>query len=119
MWSYCIKKVFLKFSQNSQESTCTGVSFFIKVSDWRLETRNFFKYTPAPAKQLLTATNQVRNIERLTDAVHKKLVYSKTSIQQEMFGEKMFCGKCSCRVIEQVIKILGKHLINFNKIAGI
>ena len=31
----------------------------------------------------------------------------------------MFCGKCFRRVTEQVMKILGKHLNNFNKIAGI
>ena len=33
------------------------------------------------------APNEVRNIERPTDQVHKKK-YGKTSIQQEMFGEK-------------------------------
>ena len=41
------------------------------------------------------AANDVRNIERPTDLFQLKIVYRKTSIQQEMLGEKMFCGKCS------------------------
>ena len=35
--------------------------------------------------------------DRLTQFIIPAL--GKTSIQQEIFGEKMFCGKCSCRVI--------------------
>ena len=30
-----IKKVFFKISQNSQENTCIGVSFFKKIAAWR------------------------------------------------------------------------------------
>ena len=38
-------------------------------------------------------------LEKATDQVHRKNnVYEKTSIQQEMFGVKMLCGKCSCIV---------------------
>ena len=32
-----IKQVFLKISQNSQESTCARVSFFIKLQAWGLQ----------------------------------------------------------------------------------
>ena len=45
------------------------------------------------------AANDVRNIEGPTDLFQQKIVYRKTSIHQEMLGEKMFCGKCSCKVI--------------------
>ena len=44
-----------------------------------------------------------------------KIVYGKTSIQKEMFREKKFCGKCPVRVMEQVMKVNGKH-INFNAV---
>ena len=48
------------------------------------------------AENLPTAANEVRNIERPSDPVHEN---GKTIIQQEMFGETMFCGKRSRRVI--------------------
>ena len=35
--SCSLKKVFLKMLQNSQESTCIGVSFFIKLQAWALQ----------------------------------------------------------------------------------
>ena len=44
------------------------------------------------AENLPTAANEVRNIERPSDPVHEN---GKTIIQQEMFGETMFCGKRS------------------------
>ena len=31
IWSCSVKKVFLEFSQNSQENTCARVSFLIKL----------------------------------------------------------------------------------------
>ena len=31
------KNVYLEFSQNSQENTCTRVSFFIKLQAWGLQ----------------------------------------------------------------------------------
>ena len=41
----------------------------------------------------------------------KEVVYGKTSIQKEMFGENMFCGKCPFGVIgakyESLWKVLG------------
>ena len=37
--SFSVKKVFLKISQNSQENTCTRVSFLIKLQT----SGNFFK----------------------------------------------------------------------------
>ena len=115
-WGCSKKKVFSKLLPNSQESTSAAVSFSNKLSEWRLETctfikkhsssgiflwtlRIFFKkiYT---AEHLWMAGNEVRNIGQPTDPVHKKkLVYRKTSIQQNMIGEKMFCGKCFRRVI--------------------
>ena len=36
-----------------------------------------------------------------------------------MLREKMFCGKYSCRLIKTSDEVLGKHLNNFNKVAGI
>ena len=50
-------------------------------------------------EHLRTAANEVANIETPTDPVHLKKVYSKTSIEQEMFGKKIFCGKCPSTVI--------------------
>ena len=47
------------------------------------------------------------------------MVYGKTSIYQEMFGEKMFFGKCSCRKSEQLMKIPVNYLDNFNKVVAI
>ena len=38
--------------------------------------------------------------ESLTDPVHQKIVYGKTSIQKKIIGEKIFCGKFTFRVIE-------------------
>ena len=64
--------------------------------------------------------NEVRNIERLTNnLVLQKMVYGKTSIYQEMFGEKMFFGKCSCRKSEQLMKIPVNYPDNFNKVVAI
>ena len=31
---YSVKKVFLEISQNSQENTCTRISFLIKFQAW-------------------------------------------------------------------------------------
>ena len=46
------------------------------------------------------AANKIRkNIERPTDSVHKKIVFGKTSIEGQMFGEKIFCRKFFCRLI--------------------
>ena len=36
----CLRKVFLKFSQNSQENTCVVISFLIKL---QAQACNFFK----------------------------------------------------------------------------
>ena len=56
----------------------------------------------------------------------KKMVYSKTSTQEEMFREKIFYRKCFCRVIRRGDENSSKHdensskhLNNFNKVAGI
>ena len=66
------------------------------------------------------AANETRNMEMPTEALiqfikKKKTVYGKTSIPQQMFAEKMFCRKCSCRAIRASWKILGKYLYNFKK----
>ena len=114
--SCSIKEIFLKISQNSQENTCAVVSFLIKVADWRLDACRFIKNTLqhrcSPVNldiffrtfiRLNTYERLVMKLEILEDRLIyfiEKIVYSKTNIQQEMFGEKMFCGKCSDRVIE-------------------
>ena len=46
-----IKKQPLKFSQYSQESSCVGVSFLIKLQAWRSEEHVFFNKT---ASQILS-----------------------------------------------------------------
>ena len=69
-------------------------------------------------ENLSTAANDFRNIEMPTEALIqfiKKTVYDKTSIPQQMFAEKMFCRKCSCRAIRASWTILGKYLYNFKK----
>ena len=45
-------------------------------------------------EHLWTAAKEVTNIEIPNDPDHKKTVYGGTSIQKEMFWEKMFCWKC-------------------------
>ena len=51
------------------------------------------------------AANEIRrNTERATDSVHKKTVFGKTSIEEQMFGEKIFCGKFFCRLIRATDK---------------
>ena len=46
---YCIKKVFLKISQNSQDSTCVGASFWIMLG-----TLFFTEHLPGSASDELT-----------------------------------------------------------------
>ena len=45
-------------------------------------------------EHLWTAAKEVTNIEIPNDPDHKKAVYGGTSIQKEMFWEKMFYWKC-------------------------
>ena len=94
------KKVFIKFSWNSRKNTCAGVSFLIKVSDWRLEAFNFIKIDSSAGVFLLTLQNFLRtpirpstserllkNLEMLSNRLIQFVkVYAKTSIQQEMVG---------------------------------
>ena len=47
------------------------------------------------------AANEARNIERPTGPVYQNVVCGKTGIQQEVFGEMMFRGKCPCIVIRR------------------
>ena len=114
-WGCSKKKVFLKLLPNSQESTSATVSFSNKLSEWRLKTCTFIKNTPAQVfscelcvfflrKSIRPSICEwlVMKLEILGNLLIqfiKKLVYRKTSIQQNMIGEKMFCGKCFRRVI--------------------
>ena len=135
--------------QNSQENTFAGVSFLIKVSDWKLEACNFIKIysssdvflwmlcnfwrtsiRPNTCEGLLMKLEMslhkkmkfsIKDFFSKCDKIHRKLriwshllkkslmenfifcavywkihwsssrkiVYGKTSIRQEMFGEKM------------------------------
>ena len=45
------------------------------------------------------AAEEVANIERTNDPVHKKKVHGKTGIKKESFREKMFRRTCLFRVI--------------------
>ena len=44
------------------------------------------------------AVYEARNTGKSYWSSSSKNAYEKTSIQQEMFGVKMLCGKCSCIV---------------------
>ena len=59
----------------------------------------FFKNIYATENMGMAANEVRRNIERPTDSVNKKIVFGKTSIEEQMFGEKIFCGKLFCRLI--------------------
>ena len=61
------------------------------------------------AEHLRMAINEVRNIESLTVQFIKKIFYSKTSIQKEMLGEKMFYEKYFKKFRKINDEILRKH----------
>ena len=53
-----MKKLCLKIPQNSQENTCTGVYFLIRLAVWK--------------KDLWTAAKEVTSSERLNNTVRQK-----------------------------------------------
>ena len=59
----------------------------------------FFKNIYTTENMGMAANEVRRNIERPTDSANKKIVFGKTSIEEQMFGEKIFCGKLFCRLI--------------------
>ena len=69
------------------------------------------------------AVNEIINIKRSTDRVHKKKKKKKLTVKQ-VSNKRCSEKKCSAENVpveqsEQVVKIFGKHLNDFNKVAGI
>ena len=68
------------------------------------------------------AVNEIRNIKRSTDRVHQKK--KKKLTVKQVSNKRCSEKKCSAENVpveqsEQVVKIFGKHLNDFNKVAGI
>lgn len=69
-----------------------------------MRTLHIFKNIYTTENMGMAANEIRRHIERATDSVHKKTVFGKTSIEEQMFGEKIFCGKFFCRLIRATDK---------------
>ena len=75
----------------------TLLKIYCNRRNFSLNIAYFFKNIKT-TKHMRTTSNEVKNIERPTYPVHQKVVYGKTSNQEEILREKMLCRECSCRV---------------------
>ena len=79
-----VKKEFLEISQNSQENTCTRISFLVKLQAWVLISKNnFFYITPLVAASDNVTAKYLSQLTRtilLTLLWRRPLPYRKQSI---------------------------------------
>ena len=112
--SYFLLKLSCFYHHGESANRIQGKSGTGVCLDWRMEACILIKIHSSTVIFLLSLSDFFRTntyaaghcewLLMMLEILKDLLIYFnkrqfKTSIQQEMFGEKMFCGKCSCEVI--------------------